>query len=219
MRKYNRRLKYNKTYRGEKTKHIRQIEKSFGKFLVIGTIAMYAVCGIYQISAPETITIQGSTENPFEEAPPVEKLDFESLSVKIEPPEIKEKADIQSTYTVPNGIKKELNHNVNVTTDKDLISDYIRSKDWNDEHALLIFTCESKLNPYAFNPETGAKAKGLTKYSSCGIAQINSPLCDKSGCILFDYKYNIDRAYELWKSRFWQPWINCSNKHGIPLYR
>lgn len=139
-----------------------------------------------------------------------EKLDIKPLAVL----ESDEKSPVKTQET------KEVAF-VNYT-DKGLASEieaYIRGKDWNDEHALLIARCESGLNPYAFNPETEPKRKGLTRYSSCGIFQINSPICTQADNVLYDYKYNIDTAYKMWQTRFWQPWINCSAKYNISIYR
>ena len=77
---------------------------------------------------------------------------------------------------------------------------------------LFILECESNWNPRAFNPEIGAKAKGLTRYSSCGLYQINSAECEKDESPLYDIEYNIAQAYQKYKSQGLGAWRNCLNK-------
>jgi hypothetical protein len=96
------------------------------------------------------------------------------------------------------------------------ITEYIETL-WKEktQEAITVFTCESGLNPMAFNPETYAKAKGITKYSSCGIVQNNDPRCDDKTSQLYDWKYSIDLGYKKYLERGWQPWRNCAKKFGI----
>ena len=102
------------------------------------------------------------------------------------------------------------------TATKEEISKYIKEVfGLAYPEAIAIFTCESGLNPYAYNPETKAKERGITRYSSCGVAQLNSSECKPDGSILFDYKTNIERAYEMYQARQWKPWYNCSKKLGL----
>jgi hypothetical protein len=82
------------------------------------------------------------------------------------------------------------------------IIEEIKKYDWNTDIAIAIAKCESGLNPKAFNPETSSKLKGITTYSSYGIFQLNRPYDER----LYDYKYNISLAYELYQRRSWQPW-------------
>ncbi len=84
--------------------------------------------------------------------------------------------------------------------------------DWNTETMLKIAFCESSYNIYAFNPETYAKEKGLTKFSSCGFLQINSAECEKDDSPLYDLKYNIAQAYKKFKTQNYNAWKNCYNK-------
>lgn len=87
----------------------------------------------------------------------------------------------------------------NLKTEKEEIIDYIRLKFGEDsDMALKVFTCESGLRPSAIN---WGDAK-ITGMPSQGIAQINAPYNDD----LFDWKYNIDIAYEMYSRRNWQPW-------------
>jgi len=125
-RKYNRKRKYNLSYKGGKTRFRKETEKQIGKVLIIGTVAMYAICGLYQVSKPKPIIIQGSPE-PFEfqKAPPIEeKVDFKPLATKIEPPEIKEKAELNDNYTAPAGIQEVKKHIVDVCKTRGLKSDF-----------------------------------------------------------------------------------------------
>lgn len=95
------------------------------------------------------------------------------------------------------------------------ILDYIYSKEWDYGEAIKILDCESGGVKRAHNAELVAKAKGLTEYSSCGLFQINSPLCPddpEEESVLYDPKTNIDAAWELYKERGWQPWLICSKK-------
>jgi hypothetical protein len=87
------------------------------------------------------------------------------------------------------------------------IIDEIKKYDWNDNTAIAIAICESRLNPYAYNPETLAKQRGITIYGSYGIFQLNRAF--STG--LYDYKYNISEAYQLYLRRGFQPWT-CYQK-------
>ena len=78
----------------------------------------------------------------------------------------------------------------------------------NGNKAYKIMLCESGGNVYAFNPETKAKQKGITQYSSYGLFQINSPYDTK----LYHWRYNIDKAYEIYLRQGWGAWLICSQK-------
>lgn len=80
--------------------------------------------------------------------------------------------------------------------------------------AIKIARCESGLNTMAFNPETIAKQRGVTKFSSCGIFQNNDARCDDKTSQIYDYKYNIQEAYRKFKRSkgFEGPWVICSEK-------
>ena len=124
MRKYNRKRKYNLSYRGGKTRFRKETERQISKALIIGTIAMYAICGAYQGLQPRTITIQG--KSPIEEAPieedPEEKVDFRPLATKIEPQEIKETVEVKSNYNA--GVEEVKQHIIEVTKANGLDSDF-----------------------------------------------------------------------------------------------
>ena len=203
MREYKRKHKYNDKYAGKYTK--RALSKRVDSAWVIIILIIVSVIAQNIFEPTNDMTIPAKVE-----VPNIHTSDIKSLLTVVEPQEIKES-------------EANIYNPVEITVSNDLISDYIRSKDWNDEHALLIFNCESNLIADRFNPETESKRKGLTKYSSCGVAQINSPLCVGANgkCVdnpLCDYKYNIDVAYEMWTRRGWQPWINCSARYKIPWY-
>lgn len=98
-----------------------------------------------------------------------------------------------------------------VPFDKAPIVAYIESL-WGAraQQAIAVFNCESGLNPNAFNPETASKLKGITKFSSYGVAQINAAFDER----LYDYKFNLDVAYQMYLNRGWRPWT-CARKLGI----
>ncbi len=98
---------------------------------------------------------------------------------------------------------------------------YIRTIEENmsTKEYLEIINCESGFNEQAFNPETLAKKKGITKYSSCGLTQNNDPRCgDKKPKLtseIYDPFYSIDLGIEKYKERGWWPWKECATKLGI----
>ncbi len=81
----------------------------------------------------------------------------------------------------------------------ELIEAYIRDL-WGDkaETMIKIVACESGFNPKAIN-WNDAKITGMP---SQGVAQINAPYNEK----LFDWKYNLDVAFEMYQRRSFQPW-------------
>lgn len=81
--------------------------------------------------------------------------------------------------------------------------------------ALKILNCESSGNRYAVNPETRAKELGITKFSSCGLFQINSELCEEEESILYNPIENINQAYQLYLLKGWFPWKNCAVKNNL----
>ena len=85
----------------------------------------------------------------------------------------------------------------------------IKKYDWNDNIAIAIAECESTYNYKAYNPETESKRRGLTKYSSCGIFQINSSECYKENSPLYNWQYNISKAYEKYLKQGWGAWKLC----------
>lgn len=97
----------------------------------------------------------------------------------------------------------------------DELKEEVALYDWDTEIMLKIAFCESSYNPRAVNSEIQAKEKGITKFSSCGLFQINSVECTKDYNILFDFKYNILRAYKLYLQNGYYPWYNCSKKLGL----
>ena len=117
--------------------------------------------------------------------------------------------NIRNGYTIPNrNILSPAEVKIDERTE---IINHI-SELWKDDakNALRIFYLESGLNPYAYNPETEAKRLGKTQWSSCGIAQINSPQCIVTDNPLFDYKYNLDIAFKKYQENGWYPWYRVS---------
>ena len=84
------------------------------------------------------------------------------------------------------------------------IESYIHTKDWNGDYAIKLFNCESGLNSKALNDNP------LTKDFSVGIAQINlygNLAKDRpSKEQLYQAKFNIDYAYEMYKKDGFKPW-------------
>lgn len=117
---------------------------------------------------------------------------------------VPEKEEIVVVKSLP---KKIIKRRVISSLETLEIIEYIKSFDWDSTIAIQVFTCESGLNPLAYNPEEWSKARGYTKYSSYGIAQLNRPYDQR----YFSWRYNIDIAYkEFYVSRYWQPW-SCYN--------
>lgn len=73
-----------------------------------------------------------------------------------------------------------------------------------------IISCESGWNPNAYNPEIRAKELGITKYSSCGLTQENDAKCDDRSSEIYNWKINIDMAFEKYQTRGFYPWLNCA---------
>ena len=69
--------------------------------------------------------------------------------------------------------------------------------------ALKVAVCESNLDPNVVNWSDAL----ITGMPSMGVFQINAPYDEK----YFDYKYNIQVAYEMFSRRGWQPW-SCYTK-------
>lgn len=86
------------------------------------------------------------------------------------------------------------------------IEDIIRSYDWNDEVALAVAKAESEMNPNAFNPEWHRGCQG-----SRGVFQMACIHHRDNPDALFDAKFNIQKAYELWQKEGFRPWSVCSN--------
>lgn len=87
------------------------------------------------------------------------------------------------------------------------IKDYVRRL-WgkNADTMIKIIQCESNFNPKAIN-WNDAKITGMP---SQGVAQINAPYNER----LFDWKYNLDVAFEMYQRRSFQPW-SCFTKKLI----
>jgi hypothetical protein len=77
---------------------------------------------------------------------------------------------------------------------------------------IKIMNCESGFNEEAFNPETLAKKKGITKNSSCGLLQHNDKRCNDRTSELYDAFYSIDLGIKKYKEQGFSPWLNCLKK-------
>ena len=91
------------------------------------------------------------------------------------------------------------------------IRGYLRTKSWDSELMYEIIGCESGFNERAYNPERHNGCGG-----SFGLAQIACVHLGKYGANsyeeLYDWKTNIDVAYEVWKAQGYKAWLNCYNK-------
>ena len=100
-------------------------------------------------------------------------------------------------------------------SERDIIEYIYKTFGKSGGDAVRVFRCESGLKTTAFNLETQSKERGVTKWSSCGIAQINSPLCHKEVSPLYDYRHNIEVAKEMFDARGWKPWKICAIKYDL----
>ena len=95
-------------------------------------------------------------------------------------------------------------------TDKEIINEIIRVFDKEPTgvkvKAIACFYSESKLKPYAIN---------LNKNGTydAGIAQIND-VHKMSIPARFDFKKNIQKAYEIYLKRSWSAWYGAGCKKG-----
>jgi len=82
---------------------------------------------------------------------------------------------------------------------KDEIIAYIH-KLWEDkaDTMIKIVACESNFRPEAINWQDAK----ITGWPSQGITQINAPYNEE----LFNWKYNLDVAFEMYQRRGFQPW-------------
>lgn len=64
---------------------------------------------------------------------------------------------------------------------------------WDVREALAVLDCESRGDPWALNPSSGA----------CGLFQ-HLP-CEGQG----DPETSVARAWAKYEARGWQPWIQC----------
>ena len=100
--------------------------------------------------------------------------------------------------------------------ESEVIKAYIRTL-WGDKAdlAIQIVEFESGFDLMAYNPETYAKAHGITRWSSCGLWQNNDYRCDDKTSVIYDWRYSTDLAYQKYLARGWQPWYNTAKKLGI----
>ena len=141
----------------------------------------------------------------------------DSLAIRIDTRENREidltplEQRVKSENTPKIDSKSDFDH-----VDDGMILDYIQEKFGSETaNALKVIQCESSGNIYAYNPETTAKAKEITKFSSCGLFQISALECIFEDNIWYDPIKNINRAYELYQKRKWQPWSNCAKKLNL----
>ena len=73
--------------------------------------------------------------------------------------------------------------------------DYICSKNWDCDLATKIARCESGLNPYAKNAVYPDYSIGIFQINILGALASGRP----SEGALYDYKTNIDFAYQMYK--------------------
>lgn len=84
------------------------------------------------------------------------------------------------------------------------IADLICSKPWDCRTAVAVAMAESGLN-----------CGSVSRTNDHGLFQLH-------GQKIYDCRENIDRAYEMWKRRGWQPWSAFKNgkyKRFLSIYR
>lgn len=88
--------------------------------------------------------------------------------------------------------------------DKEAIKQYICSKSWDCATAIRIATCESGLNPNAYNGNvgTGDNSVGIFQINILGALAKSRPSKDW----LLIATNNIDYAYQMYSKQGWAPW-------------
>jgi len=83
--------------------------------------------------------------------------------------------------------------------------------DWDAEIAYKVMMAESRGNPKAFNPEWHKGCQG-----SLGAMQMSCIHHRENPTALFDFEFNVQKAYELYSSTYgdgskveWYPWGAC----------
>jgi len=88
---------------------------------------------------------------------------------------------------------------VGLQEEKD-VNELIESYDWDVDVAKAVMMAESGGDPKAYNPEWHRSCQG--SYGAFQIACVHEGNPEK----LYDLKYNVRRAYEIWKEKGWEPW-------------
>jgi len=78
--------------------------------------------------------------------------------------------------------------------------------DWNADIAYKVMMAESGGNTKAFNPEWHSKCQG-----SYGAMQLSCLHYIENPSALFDFEFNVQKAYELYKRNGFSPWSVCTN--------
>lgn len=81
--------------------------------------------------------------------------------------------------------------------------------DWCHQTAIAVAKAESGLRPDAhnYNPATGDNSYGIFQINLYGSLANSRPAPNK----LVDYKFNVEYAYNMWKSQGWTPWGAYTN--------
>ena len=86
----------------------------------------------------------------------------------------------------------------------------INKYDWDIELVTAIFLAESGLNPNAYNPEWHKNCQG-----SIGVAQVACIHYPENPTALYDYKFNIEIAYNLYSKYGWKIWGSYTDKRYL----
>lgn len=137
----------------------------------IATLLLFAACSSTTSPAPTTRAVALS-ERVNEADPPI---DYAALTRT--PP--------HTRVTAPRATRSYVRHSYGVERWRALVSRY----PWPVEKVLSIMQCESKGDPNAYNPRSGAT----------GLLQIlHGP---------FDPEANIALAFQMWQKRGFTPWV------------
>ncbi len=102
-----------------------------------------------------------------------------------------------------------------VLTEKGKIVQIIQSYDWDASQAVKIAACESRFNPaeHNYNPKTGDDSYSIFQINRYGDLKKTRPTPEE----LMDVSFNINYAYNLWKSEKvkWSDWKNCAEQNGL----
>lgn len=90
--------------------------------------------------------------------------------------------------------------------EKEQIKAKIREYDWNHDVAIAVVRHESNFRPDAYNLEGHNGCNG--SFGLFQIACVHYEYYDHYSDF-YDWEYNIEVAYELWKREGWIPWGVC----------
>ena len=188
-RTYKRKRNYNKTYKGGKTLRTKNTEKSFEKFLIIGTVFAYLFVGTYSFATDtRTITVQGGGA-----------MVSEVQAVKQATPQL-----AGDDLLSPVG---EVELPVREFTEKEYILYEVERAGLNPAIAEKIIFCESRFQEDSSNTnKDGSIDRGIWMINDKWHSEVSSKCC-------YDYKCATEAAIKIAKKRGWGEWT-CGKKLG-----